>query len=1393
MSNPTVTVVTKRIRFLLEEHAEILQQGEDQLHGLLFQIEDLASYLEQLVKEKDQEILLYDSNNESEDDAVPNFILKDGSKSILNTKSLRRFLMEITYEFEDVIDTIIYKNISEGMRSCSLLRNKVFKHCFRIESQEMLGINNITTRMDKALKDINAFQCLDIMKAGQYKELSPWGERPRQGLPPTPITPHNLVGIRKDIDILIEKLTRKGHLAQVLYMVGIDGSGKTTMASEVYNHPAIRQHFASFIWADVSRLRDAKDILLEIIWQARGGNEVLHRTDSIKEIANKLSNIIKQRPYLIILDDLEDPEDLATHLLPVIQNSGNISKIVITTRVFPQHPYKHEEYIVGSDEDIDSLAKNLVMKDAYEASIFHTPKTQATKLLLEEFFKNPRVSEHFNFRIWVDVEDEWDTKTVLVKVLKVIKNESLAEKSTEELVEHLQVGLRTNKYLIVPDQVDKGSQPENFWNTKTVSFEVLKILNDKNLGKESVRTLVKHLEACLQRKKYLIVLDQVDIERQLVDARETNTVLLKVLEVLNNESLLKESMETLRMHLLASLQTNNYLIVLDQVDKAQQVVDVLLPIFATAEHKSKVILVTNNPPSQLQNNDIAGQELLDADRLAKRLTGEGDQPILFSIIDMDHSSRKTLLAKKLYDHPRVNHHFDNAKVWISISKDWDANAALSQIIRQITGDNQQLPNSSTEMAKLLLNELAQKMYLIVLDDIGDAEDLVFELLAEISRTSHKRKDIHKSRLIITADNPRIMQQSTLKSILYAMRPLTEDESWQLLCSIAVNQAENSKTTQTITNQFDREPPENRFHKYKMLAKCKGIPLAITALGGLLSTKGTAQEWKSVFTSLKSVETPMQEVLKDVLLLCYDDLPDDVVPCLLYLALFPRHSEIPTGMLVRMWISEGLVTLDSPRTTHQTLEDIASNYLEELACRCMIEVVRRNHMGKMKHIKLHDQIHELLIKTSAELGFIQEYLPSKMNERPLQQAGIRSRKEALHTRERLLRRTAIQYGEQNIYPTKSSNLRSFVQFGKHGASGKDYYFQHETLSLMLEPIQEHFKLLRVLILSGIRTSNILPKSIGYLIFLTYLGLRATNIQVLPETIGNLRKLVTLDYRGTLELGVCAPLPSILSRMTELRHLFLPECTISCTKALDLRILRNLQTLWGVAGGDWLTKGFVGFGPSLMKLGIVRISSKKELESILYWLTIISKELRVLKLDWHTANGGKLQFPENLYSFECLHKLSLIGRLKEEYDFTLIPSLVKLELFFSHLEKYDPTTKLGRLPRLKILTLWNSYKGSQWTCGSGSFPELEELHMSHLTNLEEWIVEEGALPKLKRLSIFSCRKLKRIPEGLSSLHLQQLEILDMSGLFRNDVQEWIQRNAAQEGSHTMPNIKFEGSME
>ena len=333
-------------------------------------------------------------------------------------------------------------------------------------------------------------------------------------------------------------------------------------------------------------------------------------------------------------------------------------------------------------------------------------------------------------------------------------------------------------------------------------------------------------------------------------------------------------------------------------------------------------------------------------------------------------------------------------------------------------------------------------------------------------------------------------------------------------------------------------------------------------------------------------------------------------------------------------------------------------------------------------------------------------------------------------------------------SQESYIRSLSLFHYQGT--EDNRFRFGT-------IYKDLKLLRVLSLWGVFTSdNALPDKIGKLVHLSYLGIRNTNIDTLPQSIENLEKLLTLDWRGVHSgrslgfLGVVTTMPNVLWKMEQLRHLYIPK-GMSLGNKFKLHTLNNLHTLWGVRVNEWFEDDVQLWNfPNLHKLYVFNIYWRHQLDMIFECLKK-SPNLKKLKLEWETyySKSNKLEYFDQLsQDFYQLSVLILAGPIEEKVSLRFPPTLIELELENSDMAAHDPVPIIGSCcPKFKVLKLKNdAYKGTEMRFFAGTFQSLVELVVEGMYKLKTWVIETGALPCLEKLFLRYCTKLKRLPEGI-----------------------------------------------
>ncbi|GAB4837586.1 hypothetical protein Ancab_039624 [Ancistrocladus abbreviatus] len=684
---------------------------------------------------------------------------------------------------------------------------------------------------------------------------------------------------------------------------------------------------------------------------------------------------------------------------------------------------------------------------------------------------------------------------------------------------------------------------------------------------------------------------------------------------------------------------------------------------------------------------------------------------------------KTTLARKIYEDERVKRHFSRV-AWVTISQQWNRRVLLLDIITQIGAVDREERNSLKDWTERQLVEkthtsLSVKLHLIVLDDMWTTEawdDICVALPLN-----------NGNKVIFTTRNNDLPSHVGRYCVPHKPTLLTEKESLELFKKIAFGDGDIRATT----DDFLRLGTE-------MTQKCEGLPLAVSIVAGILWTKHTLDEWKQVGKNFGSLLLKVKgpdrygKSVYQTLLLSYHDLPDYLKPCFLYLAQFPEDYEIQSEKLIQMWIAEGFVPGDENPS-----EEVAREYLNELICRCMVLVVKRDRFTtEVYSIRLHDVMREFCIAKAKDERFLKVLPPND------QRVGTSSTSDQS-------RRVSMLSGGTSI-PTQNSHIRSFIQYGVEGS---------RTASLR-GSWTEHFKLLRVLILDGVETHDgYLPKTLGNLKHLRYLALIDTNIKTLPESIGNLSNLLYLEYELDWKIER-ETLPNVLWKLKQLRHLYF-DGPVMFPEGLKLHTLTNLQTLWSITG-TYSEEEMERISPNLLKLRIEDIKSQRLLDAVFRSPCMTSNNLVKLELDW--KNGAELKSMEPFYNHgQRLHWLELRGKIREDCPLHFPPSLVELRLY-DNKTCNDPMVAAGRLGQLKTLWLSSTYVGAEMTCNAGFFPQLEDLYLIALDNLEEWRVEEGAMPRLKKLFIYKCLKLKRLPKELKSIcSLQELVLWKMPRSF------------------------------
>ncbi|KAK4427733.1 putative late blight resistance proteinR1A-10 [Sesamum alatum] len=686
------------------------------------------------------------------------------------------------------------------------------------------------------------------------------------------------------------------------------------------------------------------------------------------------------------------------------------------------------------------------------------------------------------------------------------------------------------------------------------------------------------------------------------------------------------------------------------------------------------------------------QDLL---HLKEWLVGSSSNLDIISIVGMGGIG-KTTLTRNLYSDPLIEDRFDT-RAWVVVSQDYHLQDLFTILVISTGKDGSEVQEKSVnELADRLYKNLKGRRYLIVMDDVWDTKawDDVKRFFPD---------DNNSSRVILTTRQSEVAIYANPRSPIHHMSLLSPESSWDLL-------------RETIFGQEDC-PYELEKIGQEIAENCKGLPLAIVVIGGLLSRDIKGENWEHIAQDVTlALARNEGDQLTDILTLSYNSLPHHLKACFLYMGVFPEDYEIFVSQLIKLWVAEGFIKPLTPKS----LEELAEDYLSDLINRSLIEVRRRKHNGEIKTLIIHDMLRELCLKKAQDEKFLQimnshshVFLQDRNNQRRV----------SIHS-DSLLPLTVVH----------DPYLRSLLYCC-------DLHSSNRLVSFIVS-----FKLLKVLDALTIRFSEF-PIGILELVHLRYLAFCHSSNLWLTASIRKLQNLQTLVIilRDTrmLHQDDTLYLPSSIWKMPQLRHLLF-EKGFSRSSFLediigeDSVVLENLQTLSDITNLN-CTKEVLEIMPNLKKLGISYVhNSLTEWSSYEFNNFIYLHKLETLKCVFITRDAqAKEPLPLNLAFPLNLRKLTLSGcRIS-----------------------WEKMTVVGSLPNLEVLKLRdNAFAGSMWEPNEGEFTKLKYL-LIESNHLEDWCANHTHFPQLRHLCLNFCTWLKAIPSDIGDIGtLETIELFE-----------------------------------
>ncbi|KAH6758413.1 hypothetical protein C2S51_018648 [Perilla frutescens var. frutescens] len=676
-------------------------------------------------------------------------------------------------------------------------------------------------------------------------------------------------------------------------------------------------------------------------------------------------------------------------------------------------------------------------------------------------------------------------------------------------------------------------------------------------------------------------------------------------------------------------------------------------------------------------------------QLMDRLTALQSDRQLIPIVGMGGIG-KTTLARNVYESSIVLHYF-HVRAWVTISQAYNVREVLLETLSCLEGSTSGMDQRTEhEIAEQLYKFLSGRRYLVVLDDMWSIE--AWNRIKFFFPENH-----NGSRIVVTTREKEVAEY--FGSMALFLNLLDESKSWELLCKKAFVQ--------------EILPPEVEKIGKSIAKLCNGLPLSIVVISGFLGRSSEMQEyWDNEEEYVTSILSSIKgDHCFDMLYLSYNYLPAHLKPCLLYLGIFREDHLIRVSKLIKLWVAEGFI---KPHK-HQTMEEVAKGYLNDLVGRNLVLVHSFGFNGKPKFVHIHDLVRDLCLKIGEKEKFF--CVVRAFHNTPQLQDIDSERRIVIH---------------ESIVEEESNSPQVFHL--KSTAHARSIIYRSYCLSSFKS------RLLRVLsnahgdsietVFEQVNLRHLEYHQNGWISF------------KIPSSITLFWNLQTIIVTGRVSEVVA---PSEIWEMPQLRHLKLywhvrlPVPAPAPSGQQDFVVLQNLQTLQDVLDfrcSEEMCKRM----PNIRKLKVTFHEDLGDVNTMsshcLYNVGLLTK-LESLKY-FFVGDTNRDGFVQNLKFPNSLKKLILEGCKLFWEDLTMIGSLPNLEYLKLEYSVFGPEWNPveGEFLRLRYLEILCCLDLTCWNAERCHFPVLEELVLVRLWKLEEIPLDMGEISTLRDVYVYEC---------------------------------------------------------
>ncbi|KAJ9547002.1 hypothetical protein OSB04_019545 [Centaurea solstitialis] len=291
---------------------------------------------------------------------------------------------------------------------------------------------------------------------------------------------------------------------------------------------------------------------------------------------------------------------------------------------------------------------------------------------------------------------------------------------------------------------------------------------------------------------------------------------------------------------------------------------------------------------------------------------------------------KTTLARLLYNETQVKDHFE-IRAWVCVSDEFDIFKISNSIFQEVTKGHKVFVNLNS-LQEDLQKELMGKRFLLVLDDVWSETRRDWDTLV-----SPFHVGAPGSKIMMTTRKEKLLKSLDYNNLNH-LESLPYDDSLSLFSQHALGES-----------NLDSHPMLKPYGE-GIVKKCDGLPLALEAIGRLLKTKPSEEDWKVVLDSEIWMLKDEKEIVP-ALRLSYNDLDACLKKLFAYCSLFPKDYIFDKEELILLWMAEGF--LHQTGAKKSTIEHVGHECFEELLSRSFFQQAPNKESAFVMHDLMND--------------------------------------------------------------------------------------------------------------------------------------------------------------------------------------------------------------------------------------------------------------------------------------------------------------------------------------------------------------------------------------------------------------------------------------------------------